>query len=227
MASPGFADAKAKGRILRSWNVTPSAKIDHKSGSFVQHKPSRIDEVIGRLADTTVAEVICQCSTFKMVKPGRAPWCEHMQEFYIKNIDGFDQDAEGQYEELPGRVAVTVFTNPGLVGWVELGPPSVPESYRVVTPLSMRTGMKINGPEVIGILTPGTGRGVLRSYVMDLLLTVNPHDYHCGADWHSGYLPWDIDGFDPRDKRHLCHLADLLWTGVCRTCNEDNGVPDI
>lgn len=167
-----------------------------------------------------IARLTCSCHVYKI---SLIPWCKHIKDALTGEFDGgrrsIDDLDDLNITLLPSRVEVPIFWIPSLFIPVELVDNSPIPKARVV---------EIYSGEPIGFIFPGQGRYSLRKLIIDWLVERSLSLPTCSKDHHYQPLPWEeAHHFNHKDKWHLVNLADLLLTGACRTCNEDNGVPDV
>lgn len=161
-----------------------------------------------------VARLTCNCHAFQRAL--RYPWCAHIAAVVNQETDGHSEDDFAVKHELPPVVEVPVFIVPALAVHVVLGH----------GPFDDSRSASVNG-EHIGYIFVGQGRRSIRTLVIDWLVEKSIKLPVCPSAHHYLPLPWAHElTFNPRDKSHLTNLADLILTGRCRRCNEDDGVPD-
>lgn len=215
-----------KAQVLRSFTVAPDG------GLF-----ARVDEVSGLRDDKNIVDLVCACGDFLKTKPGWAPWCAHVERVYRDGLD-----TEDGPEDFPSFINVTVKTHPGIIMTVHIESPQfTDQKYRKV--YIHAPGHDVH-EEDIGLITDSDGRWTLRSLIIDWLAEksygIRLGKIICKSDWHRGALPWELvkdtvnggskrpwDGYNSSNRVHLANLADILVTGKCRTCNSDDGVPDV
>jgi len=181
-------------------------------------------EVTERPDNEGASYLHCNCPQFAMTKPGDESFCEHLRIVLEKNWDGHPQNAPTR--DLPHRIWVPVFQHPGLQVQVVLE--KVNEKLRRVSILRTKDEnglIATTEPEFIGFIQLGQGRGAIRTLVSDWLIEQAAKPIpECRAPYHGkGNYPI----INPRSKRDLTHLADILITGSCRGCNEDAAIPDV
>jgi len=219
--------------ILRTFSVEAAAFGD-TSGVV---STGRVNEVSGLRDDKNIVDLICGCADFLKTKPGRAPWCCHIEKFYhagmdVESMTEDDNDYDYLSGDFPRFVNVTLKVHPGIILTIYVVEPIYEDTpYR-------RAYIHAPGHDVheefVGMLTARDGRWTLRTLLMEWLAeksyAIKLGRVRCKSQWHRGALPWEFvipEGYQHNLPTHMANLADILVTGKCRTCNSDDGVPDV
>lgn len=163
---------------------------------------------------------------------GRLTCSEHPNEFACIHIgrvvrEAWDANSEpGKPEPLPDTFSVVVWPKPLLEVWVGHDT----ESGAIwILPDSDPGRTHLTG--IIGFIEPGEGRKVVRAMIVEWIAAEASHPPACTSKFHWAQeyeSPADAkrasDPYDPKTQTNLFHI---YTQGICSTCANDNGVPEL
>lgn len=175
----------------------------------------------------------CNCQAFHKAPYGLAKWCDHAQD--LLKTHG-DVDFEGG-RILDPWVRVTVIINPGLEAWFLLDDPDE-SGFRTVTLVvpddtSPATNTRFFLKKPMGLIHENSGRLELRTLMLEWLIGQTGEGQECRAVHHEhGASPYENQDKYTTSRGNpgfavMVDYFDLFTTGNCRSCNQNNGVPDL
>lgn len=217
--------------LLRSTAYSGTSTYDYnraKPGKLIRNigviqplsPPGVVSEIQVALYDGTTHAARLTCTCHQFLK-NQNPWCLHIETCISKAIDA--RDTDGNKVELPPVLEIPLYRDPWLAVPVVLGPSPIQHSKEVTIAAG---AARIS--EGIGFIFIGQGRRDIRTLVEEWLVERAIKDLPaCQATHHWRKLPWENTKFLSGSRFHMANLADLLITGQCRSCNEDEGIPDV
>lgn len=184
----------------------------------------------------------CECNEYIMPQPGDAPFCTHIGQIVYNRLDsgsiraweGVDIAVYGSI--LDPALLVTVNRRPGIVAHVQIADPDNADLRQVY----LCREDKFNTDEKywiaewsVGFIRQVDGRKAIRTLILEYLMgnVEGVAKVPCDAPQHArGRAPHENIKNHLSEKglpnmQVLADVFDMLVTGVCRSCNEDDGVP--
>lgn len=184
----------------------------------------------------------CDCPQYLMPSPGEAMICNHIGNLLDKGADSGQVKSVGEVDILTyvsildPHILVTVHRKPGIIAHVHLSDPD-DVGFRYVTLCKydkFTASDRYWQPEwTVGIINKSHGRQQIRLLLLEWLMdhVSGCSQVPCGAPQHRrGSAPHENVEKHLTEKGLpnlvvLADVFDMLVTGWCRACNEDDGVP--